>query len=961
MFDISISPTRVKITHNGRPFSAADAKAISGIRSSKKPEKGTLGYLGIGFKSIFKVSDSPEVYSNGYQFKFDRNYWPESSGTPWQAMPIWIDEPSEAVEPGGTTFIIPFTKQTSASAVLEEVKELGTELYLFLRWLKKIQITDELSGKTWSLENLGESSDNIVTLRRDGQQQRFRFFRRTLTTVPDSVKSDRLTQEYRRNVTQREIAIAFALDGEGDLAPSEAGAMYGGVYSFLPLGEARSGAKFPIQADFLVQPGRDAINYEAPWNHWLTEEVASLCKEAIQAFKEHQRWKYQILPVFEFRKSIGLESYDRLFGPKLIEPLESFLKEDPCIPTHDGHWVKPGHAVRLVEDQRASDDLVTLCILSKDQIAQVLGRDSNLKLAHPAVQDSKSITIREVKRHDLLTNESFLEEMSKAPDAPGWFRSVYLWLQKHPIYREYRRRKEVIGYHEFPFILTAKKELLKGGTVWIPDLPPADPILNELAGSLQETRSVLHPEILGGGNEQEQRELRGFLTGLTGVQLLDRKTVCRDAILPRILTTAPKPARELLLKYTRYCQQILGAELGLEPELWVLTKSGEVEPATRVLFSFEYKPEQDWETNKKYVPGLSFLSPEYLSTLNDDAHLKTWRQFFKVGGLKTAPDNGVEDFAMNYAVECLRSHCRSVTRLEKRNFGYDLEAEKTDGQKMYIEVKGQTLDHDVELTGNETEAADKYKDEFYVFVISSIPENPSPYIIRNPAAPGVGKKDKLTIPTETWKSGRWKLDTRSRAKIGILAYGSLIDSPGPEISRVTVNRIKVETPFNVEFARSSQTRSGAPTLVPVSEGGARVNALILVLDDKVSEQDAINMLWRRESSNVGSSLSYRPQIEPTENSIIIENLKDFNGIETVLYTRISANINPRTPAQLAQLAIRSAQSEAGANGKDGITYLLAAKGAGILTPLMTEYEAQILSRTGAQTLEQALEKIRQST
>src|SRR6266567_4027846 len=38
IFDIRISPTRLKITHNARPFSDGDVKAISGIRSSKKPE-----------------------------------------------------------------------------------------------------------------------------------------------------------------------------------------------------------------------------------------------------------------------------------------------------------------------------------------------------------------------------------------------------------------------------------------------------------------------------------------------------------------------------------------------------------------------------------------------------------------------------------------------------------------------------------------------------------------------------------------------------------------------------------------------------------------------------------------------------------------------------------------------------------------------------------------------------------
>jgi HSP90 family molecular chaperone len=83
---ISINKQRLKFVHNGRPFDDSNLGAICGIRSSKKPERGTLGYLGIGFKSVFKIADRVEVYSNGYQFKFDRNHHEWSSNaadTPW--------------------------------------------------------------------------------------------------------------------------------------------------------------------------------------------------------------------------------------------------------------------------------------------------------------------------------------------------------------------------------------------------------------------------------------------------------------------------------------------------------------------------------------------------------------------------------------------------------------------------------------------------------------------------------------------------------------------------------------------------------------------------------------------------------------------------------------------------------------------------------------------------------------
>lgn len=755
VFEIRITQDKAKVTHNGRPFNEEDVKALCGIRSSKKPEKGTLGYLGIGFKSVFKVTDCPEIYSAGFRFKFDRNHkeWDDPGSTPWHVLPIWVDQPSEAIEEEATTFIIPFREKTYDPALLREITGLGTELFLFLRWLKRIEILDDVYGRTWTVENIGESEDGITTLICNGQQQRFKFFRR-VCSVPEEVKLDRLTQEYRANVTHREIAIAFALDNQGNLDPVKAGAMYGGVYSFLPLGEETSGAKFPIQADFLVQPGREAINYEAKWNHWLVEEVANLCQEAIDYFKNDGKWKYQFLPVFEFTKSHGVEAYDKLFGPKLIKPVETFLREIEPVATAKGGWAKLEQAVRVDEDQKAINDLITMGILSDDEIAIAMGGQPDLKLVAADVVEPTSLPFKKVDRLGLLRNEAFLEEKCKTPGAADWFRKLYLWIQVHPRY-DYTRKgyRYTEGYHPERIVLTARGELLEGRNVWIPDFQPPDPILKEVTDTLQKSKSILHPDIMGkAGNEDDRKAIRGFLTGLTGVQILDSKAVCKEALLPKILTTAPKPTPEELLLYTSYCQQILGEEVGTV-EFWVLTKQKEVRAAREVFFPNEFKPTRNWETYQKYVAGLNFISPEYIFGVIDDNQLAAWRQFFKKGGIKESPDNGVEVFAMDYASEKLKANCKAVTAVEKLNFGYDIEAETHTGEVMRIEVKGLSDERDIDLNPNETKAADKYKDSFYLCIISGIPENPHIYKVKDPAS--VGKKEKVTIPVNIWKASPW--------------------------------------------------------------------------------------------------------------------------------------------------------------------------------------------------------------
>jgi len=157
-------------------------------------------------------------------------------------------------------------------------------------------------------------------------------------------------------------------------------------------------------------------------------------------------------------------------------------------------------------------------------------------------------------------------------------------------------------------------------------------------------------------------------------------------------------------------------------------------------------------------------------------------------------------------------------------------------------------------------------------------------------------------------------------RVGILAYGSLIDDPGEELRALVESRIdNVETPFSVEFARKSSSRDGAPTLVPVTQGGAPVKATILVLKKDVDLGEARSMLWRRETRREGT---YDPPANPTPNTVLVDEIKGLANVEVVLSTRIGANINPLNVAKLANLAIASAKAESGAAARDGISYLI---------------------------------------
>ena len=191
--------------------------------------------------------------------------------------------------------------------------------------------------------------------------------------------------------------------------------------------------------------------------------------------------------------------------------------------------------------------------------------------------------------------------------------------------------------------------------------------------------------------------------------------------------------------------------------------------------------------------------------------------------------------------------------------------------------------------------------------------------------------------------------------VGILAYGSLISDPGCEIEKGRARIVNdVMTPFHVEFARSSSSRGGGPTLVPVPCGGTQVKGKVFVMDLTVEE--ATNVLYRREIDKVGTKRAYPTNRVVNGKNVVVGRLTGFAGVDVVLYTQIAVNIEPLTAESLADLAIKSVDKAD--PGRDGISYLIAAKRHGIVTALSPAYEAAILRKLGCESLEEALDGLR---
>ena len=155
--------------------------------------------------------------------------------------------------------------------------------------------------------------------------------------------------------------------------------------------------------------------------------------------------------------------------------------------------------------------------------------------------------------------------------------------------------------------------------------------------------------------------------------------LCKAMILPKIASKSLQPSPDELLSLTNLCKEILGTDLGESLDLWVKTKSGTIRTSKEVLLSSEFRPPINWETHQSFVPGLSFIDSAYLGTDPTDDELRFWRAFFKAAGVKENPDNGVQQFAINFSREKLKARYQNIQPVEKLNYGFDIEAETADG------------------------------------------------------------------------------------------------------------------------------------------------------------------------------------------------------------------------------------------------------------------------------------------
>jgi hypothetical protein len=142
--------------------SVGDINAITGIGLSSKPdsnkEGNAIGKFGMGFKSIFQYTDTPEIYDPNVAFLIER-----------QIVPKLLNYDYSGRRADETVFVFPFNKIETKRPALDSFEKLKSLLLptLFLNNLKTITFNfGDCSGEYCKrvIEKLHFEKDGIETI-----------------------------------------------------------------------------------------------------------------------------------------------------------------------------------------------------------------------------------------------------------------------------------------------------------------------------------------------------------------------------------------------------------------------------------------------------------------------------------------------------------------------------------------------------------------------------------------------------------------------------------------------------------------------------------------------------------------------------------------------------------------------------------------------------------------------------
>lgn len=232
------------VANDGRNFSEEDVFAICRSGASTKKRGGTtIGYRGIGFKSVVNLANRVHIISKDLRLTFSRELTNTMLNQDIKVPLIRIphhftpleeceDTITELLDDNYTTIFI--FENLKTKNLEQEIEQFDASSLLFLRKIKQLEF-DTSINKLISVRRKHEKDSEIISLTEDGDKEQWLVF---------------------RNNTNKVEAIAFLLDMDGNLKKLEESRSV--AHSFMPTKDY-IGLPFKINGDFSTDPSRTKI------------------------------------------------------------------------------------------------------------------------------------------------------------------------------------------------------------------------------------------------------------------------------------------------------------------------------------------------------------------------------------------------------------------------------------------------------------------------------------------------------------------------------------------------------------------------------------------------------------------------------------------------------------------------------------------------------------------------------
>jgi len=402
-----LTPTSLRITHYGNPFTLEDVKGVCGVGETTK-DLTDIGRFGIGFKSVYAITDRPEVHSGEEDFAIENFVFPTA-----------VPPTSRAADQ--TEFVLPMRTGDADlfSLVSDSLSQLGARTLLFLRQIEEIAWSVNAGASGLYLkekfEGQGDGSRRVTLV---GERKRQPVVEETWLVFSREARTE-------AGKLAGFIEIAFLLQADKktkewavqrvDASP---------LYAFFPT-VVTTHLGFLVQGPYRTTPSRDNVPPRDPWNVKLIQETAALLLDALGALRSRNLLDVAALQCLPIERAKYPEG--SMFAP-LFDAVRNALASEPLLPRAGGGWTAAKNA-RLARTQELRE------LFDSKQLAALVGTPEEVHWLSGDITRDTAATLRNYLMNELnvieSTPEGILQRLTKQfleaqPDE--WILELYEFL-----------------------------------------------------------------------------------------------------------------------------------------------------------------------------------------------------------------------------------------------------------------------------------------------------------------------------------------------------------------------------------------------------------------------------------------------------------------------------------------------------------------------------------------------------